>query len=158
MKKTPGIIRLSERPDLFEKAAEWFHEKWNVPTEAYLESMESSLQKTGVPEWYVCVDENERIVAGLGVIENDFHKRPDLTPNICAVYVVDEYRGQGIARKLMDHACKELAKYGIPDVYLITSHTDFYERCGFSFYGMIEENEGDMARTYHHRITPQNND
>jgi ribosomal protein S18 acetylase RimI-like enzyme len=87
----------------------------------------------------------------LGVIENDFHKREDLTPNICAVFVADEYRGQGIARKLMDHACEELVKHGITDVYLITSHTDFYERCGWTFYGMIEEDDGNLARAYQHK-------
>jgi len=151
MKNTPDIIKMSERPDLFEKAADWFHEKWQVPTEAYLESMEASLQKTGVPEWYVCINDTDTIVAGLGVIENDFHKREDLTPNICAVYVADEYRGQGIARKLMDNACEELAKHGITDVYLITSHTDFYERCGWTFYGMIEEDDGNLARAYQHK-------
>jgi len=148
MKNTPDILKLSERSDLFEKAADWFHEKWQVPTEAYLESMESSLQFTGVPEWYVVLDEKEDIVAGLGVIENDFHKRRDLTPNICAVYVEEQYRGQGIARDLMDNACEELAKHGIKDVHLITSHTDFYERCGWTFYGMIEEDDGNFTRAY----------
>jgi ribosomal protein S18 acetylase RimI-like enzyme len=148
MKDTPAIIKLSERSDLFEKAADWFHEKWQVPTEAYLESMENSLQFAGVPEWYVFLDEKGDIVAGLGVIENDFHKRPDLTPNICAVYVEEQYRGQGIARELMDNACEELAKHGIKDVYLITSHTDFYERCGWTFYGMIEEDDGNFTRAY----------
>jgi ribosomal protein S18 acetylase RimI-like enzyme len=148
MNNTPDILKLSERPELFEKAADWFHEKWQVPTEAYLDSMANSLQLTGVPEWYVCMDDNDNVVAGLGVIENDFHKRLDLTPNICAVYVADKYRGQGIARKLMGHACEELAKHGITDVYLITSHTNFYERCGWTFYGMIEEDDGNFARAY----------
>jgi hypothetical protein len=34
--------------------------------------------------WYLCLDE-DRIVGGMGVIENDFHNRKDLSPNICAV-------------------------------------------------------------------------
>lgn len=37
------------------------------------------------------------IVGGLGVIENDFHNRKDLTPNVCAVYVDEDYLCQGIA-------------------------------------------------------------
>lgn len=32
-----------------------------------------------------------------GSIENDFHDRKDLTPNICAVYTEEAYRGRGIA-------------------------------------------------------------
>lgn len=147
----PDIIKLSEKPELFGLAAKWFHDKWHVPEEAYFESMQSSLEKKGVPEWYICMDESGAIVAGLGVIENDFHKRPDLTPNICAVYVSEEYRGQGIARILLDHACEELAGHGFTDMYLLTSHTGFYERCGWSFYGMVEEDSGDLARVYHHQ-------
>lgn len=34
----------------------------------------------------------------MGVIENDFHDRKDLTPNVCAVYT-EEYRCQGVCRK-----------------------------------------------------------
>lgn len=151
MKYTPDIIRISEKPELFQTAAQWFHEIWKVPQQAYLDSMINSLQMSGVPEWYVCLDDNDKIIAGLGVIENDFHKRPDLTPNICAVYVTEEYRKQGVARKMMDNACDELAKHGITDVYLITSHTDFYERCGWIFYGTIEENDGNFARMYQHK-------
>lgn len=146
---------LSDR-DMIETAANWFHEKWNVPLQAYMESMESSLSEdTGVPAWYIVKDESDNIIAGLGNIGNDFHKRPDLTPNICAVYVEEKYRQQGIALRLLNHACAELAKKGITDVYLITSHTAFYERCGWDFYGMIEENDGNMTRCYHVRTTGQ---
>lgn len=31
-----------------------------------------------------------------GSIANDFHDRKDLTPNICAVYTEEAYRGRGI--------------------------------------------------------------
>jgi hypothetical protein len=36
-------ITLREKPQLKETAAEWFHQKWDVPTEAYLECMEAYL-------------------------------------------------------------------------------------------------------------------
>ena len=143
------IINLREQPQLIERAAQWFHSKWGVPLEAYLESMNDALTTdSGVPAWYVMLHEQEEIIAGLGVIANDFHKRPDLTPNICAVYVEEAYRKQGIARMLLDHAAKELACHGIDMVYLITGHTSLYERYGFTFYGMIEEDDGNRIRMY----------
>lgn len=146
-----NITKLSLHPELFTKAAEFFHSKWKVPKEAYLESMKESLTaKDGVPEWYIVLQGDE-IIAGLGVIENDFHKRPDLRPNLCAIYVKEEYRNQGIARKLMDNACNDLNSQGITDVYLITDHTDLYERCGWDFYGEIEEDSGNMVRCYHRK-------
>ena len=143
------ITNLSEQQGLIPRAAQWFHSKWGVPLGAYLESMNDALiTKNGVPAWYVILDEQGEIIAGLGVIENDFHKRKDLAPNICAVYVEDAYRRQGIARKLLDYAVNELARHGIDTVYLITGHSGLYERYGFAFHGMIEEDDGNMIRMY----------
>ena len=82
-----SIIRLQDRPELKDSLARWFHEKWGVPLEAYQESMEDCLAaRSAVPQWIAAL-EGDRIVGGLGVIENDFHNRKDLTPNVCAVYV-----------------------------------------------------------------------
>ena len=67
------------------------------PQEAYAESIASCLEgKSCVPQWYAAVS-GGRIVGGLGVIENDFHDRKDLTPNVCAVYVEEAYRCRGVA-------------------------------------------------------------
>ena len=147
MERTTILLR--DHPEWKERAAAWFHEKWSVPEEAYLESMEACLRReAAVPQWYV-VTEGERIVAGTGIIENDFHKRKDLSPNICAVYVEADCRHQGLARKLLNLACEDLHAYGITDAYLLTSHLDFYEHCGWEFFCMVEEDSGGSARCYH---------
>lgn len=145
------ILCLTDHPELTERYARWQHSKWGVPTQAYLDSLNEAKQsQSGVPAWYAILDDAPNIIAGLGVIENDFHKRPDLAPNVCAVYVEEAWRKQGLARLLLNHACRELASKGIHDTYLITSHTDFYERCGWSFYTMMEEDSGEMTRMYHY--------
>ena len=140
-------ITLREKPELMNPAAEWFHSKWGVPTEAYLECMEAYLKKETELGWFLCMD-GDRFVGGLGVIENDFHKSKELRPNVCALFVEPVYRKQGLARLLLDHACEKLAEHGITTAYLCTNHTDFYERCGWSFYGMVEEDGGDFCRMY----------
>lgn len=147
------MIALKDRPELIPAAADWFHQKWKVPVEAYLESMEDSLSAVGgVPAWYVLLDPAQKIAAGIGVIENDFHQRPDLRPNLCALFVEETHRNRGIARQLLEHACEELRKAGVERTYLITSHTEFYERCGWEFYGMIPEEDGNLIRMYQ-RVT-----
>ena len=45
------------------------------------------------------VVEDGRIIGGLGVIENDFHDRKDLSPNVCAVYVEEDRRCRGHRRR-----------------------------------------------------------
>lgn len=142
---------LRDRPELKETAAEWFHQKWGVPTETYLECMDAYLDRETEYGWYLCMD-GERIVGGLGVIENDFHDRKDLFPNVCAVYTEEDCRGKGIAGRLLDMAVEDLRAKGISPVYLVTDHTGFYERYGWEFLCMVQgDGEPDMTRMYIHR-------
>ena len=141
---------LREVPELKMSAAAWFSSKWGVPTEAYLECMDSYLNHETELGWYLCLSD-DKIVAGLGVIENDFHNRKDLSPNICAVYTEPDYRCQGIAGHLLNMAVEDLREKGISPVYLLTDHTGFYERYGFKFYCMAQgDGEETPSRLYIH--------
>ncbi|MDD5804115.1 GNAT family N-acetyltransferase [Blautia sp. HCP3S3_H10_1] len=120
--KQYSYITLRQRPDLKEAAA-WFHDKWKVPREAYLECMEAYL-----------------------------NNRTDLTPNVCAVYTDKEYRCQGVAGQLLDNVVKDMKSKGITPIYLITDHINFYERYGWEFLCMVQGNDGpNMTRMYIHR-------
>ncbi len=143
------FITLRECPELKISAAEWFHGKWYVPTEAYLECMEAYLNGKTEYGWYLCLA-NDNIVGGLGVIENDFHDRKDLTPNVCAVYTEEAFRCQGIAGTLLKMAVEDLRAKGITPVYLVTDHTNFYERYGWEFYCMVNGDDG-PTRLYIHK-------
>ena len=144
-------ITLREKPELMNMAADWFHSKWGVPTEAYWECMEAYLNRETELGWYLCL-EADQIVGGLGVIENDFHDRPDLTPNVCAVDTEESHRCQGIAGQLLNMAVEDLRTKGISPVYLVTDHTGFYERYGWEFLCMVQgDGEPDMTRMYTHR-------
>ena len=78
------IRKISDCPELIHEAAGWFHSKWGVPAEEYIKSMKESLDLSSpIPQWYV-ITEEDSIIAGAGIIENDFHSRKDLSPNLCA--------------------------------------------------------------------------
>ncbi|MBR0136852.1 MAG: GNAT family N-acetyltransferase [Erysipelotrichaceae bacterium] len=143
-------VTLREHPELRDKAAGWFSDKWKIPKEAYLECMDQYLNNENDYGWYLCLDDGN-IAGGLGVIENDFHDRKDLYPNICAVYTEKDYRKRGIAGKLLNMAVKDLRSHGISPVYLLTDHTGFYERYGWQFYCMAQgDGEENMSRLYVH--------
>ena len=145
------IVRLADAPQKKEQAAGWFHEKWNVPLEAYLQSMEECLAQSGpVPAWYLAL-EGEQIVGGLGVIQNDFHDRVDLAPNVCAVYVEERARCQGIAGALLEYVCADMKAQVTSRRSLFTDHTSFYERYGWEFLCMAREEQGGLARVYVHQ-------
>lgn len=145
------IISLKNRPEMKDLMAQWFHERWGIPLEEYRESMEKCLEEEAiVPQWYVAVS-GDKILGGLGVIENDFHDRKDLTPNVCAVYVDEAYRCQGIAGKLLNYVCDDMKSKGIKTLYLVTDHTSFYERYGWKFLCMVQgDGEKEMSKMYIH--------
>ena len=144
-------ITLRQRPEMKAQAAQWFHQKWGVPQQAYLDCMDEYLRGKTEYGWYLCMDE-DKLVGGLGVIENDFHNRKDLMPNICAVYTEQDYRCKGIARRLLDMAVEDLRSNGITPVYLLTDHTGFYERYGWDFLCMVQgDGEPEPSRMYIHR-------
>ena len=141
-------IALRDMPELKEAAADWLHGRWGVPKEAYLECMDAYLSGKTEYGWYFCLDD-DMIVGGVGVVENDFHDRKDLSPNICAVYTEEAYRKQGIAGRLLNMAVDDLRSKGISPVYLVTDHIGFYERYGWEFYCMVHcDGEPCMSRMY----------
>ena len=144
-------IVLRDRPELKDRAAEWFHNKWGVPTEAYLECMNDYLDGKTEYGWYLCLDGN-KIVGGMGVIENDFHDRKDLAPNVCAVYTEEKYRCQGISGKLLNLVVDDMKAKGISPIYLVTDHIGFYEKYGWEFLCMAQgDGEPEKTRLYIHR-------
>ena len=144
-------ITLRDKPELKDAAASWFNSKWGVPKEAYLECMNDYLNGETEYGWYLCLCGDE-IVGGMGVIENDFHDRKDLAPNVCAVYTEENYRCNGIAGKLLDMVVEDMRNKSISQIYLVTAHTGFYERYGWKFLCMVQgEGEPQMTRMYVHR-------
>lgn len=144
-------LNLRARPELEQTAAAWFHDKWGVPEQAYLDCMDAYLAGETEYGWYLCLD-GDKIVGGMGVIENDFHDRKDLAPNVCAVYTAEAYRGKGIAGKLLHTVVAQMRAKGITPLYLVTDHTGFYERCGWEFLCMVQgDSEDEMTRMYIHR-------
>lgn len=143
------IIKLADHPELREQAAIWFSDKWEIPVEAYRDSIQSSIeQPEGIPQWYVILNDTQQIIAGTGVIDNDFHERKDLTPNLCALFVEEAYRKQNIAKQLLDFARVEMKSLGFEKLYLVTDLDDFYERCGWAFLTTVTEDEGGLIKMY----------
>ena len=145
-----NYITLRDRPELKDTAAAWFHGKWGVPEQAYLDCMTAYLNRETEYGWYLCMD-GDRIIGGMGVIENDFHDRKDLTPNVCAVYTEEAYRSRGIAGQLLNMVVSDMRSKGISPLYLVTDHIGFYERYGWEFLCMVQGNgEPEMTRMYIH--------
>ena len=145
------LVKISDRPELAGRAARWFAEKWGIPLSEYETSIAEAVKGDApVPQWYLALA-GEAIIGGMGVIENDFHARKDLAPNVCDVYTEPGFRRQGVAGALLRFVCGDMAGKGIGTLYLLTDHTGFYERYGWEFYGMVQgDGEAAPSRMYRH--------
>lgn len=140
------ILPMRENAQRIPQAALWFAQKWQIEAAAYAKSMRECVQKqTGVPQWYVVL-QNDTILAGAGVIANDFHDRKDLPPNVCALFVENGHRGRGIAKELLAFIAGDMAKMGINRLYLVTEHTAFYEKCGWQHVCHANGDDGALMR------------
>ena len=146
-----AFTTLKQKPELALCVAKWFNSKWGVPVQAYLDCIQAYISNQTEYGWYICMHGDD-IVGGLGVIENDFHDRKDLTPNVCAVYTEEKHRKKGIAGALLNMAVNDLKAKGISPVYLVTDHVGFYERYGWEFLCMVQgDGEPNMTRMYIHK-------
>ena len=130
--KNFDYITLRDNPNIMKSAATWFSNKWHIPKEAYLKEMTSYLNHQTEYGWYLCLYDNQ-IIGGLGIIENDFHNKKDLSPNICAVYTEKEFRGKGIAGHLLNMAVEDMRLKGISPLYLVADIKGFYEKYGWEY-------------------------
>lgn len=106
----------------------------------------------GFPQWYLAIN-GGKIIGGLGVIENDFHERKDLSPNVCAVFVEESARKIGVARALLSLVCNDMKENGIDTLCLLTDLTSFYEHCGREFLcPVFGDGEKAPPRMYVHKI------
>ncbi len=134
------IIRIDKNPEYKATAAVWFHEKWDNPIEMYNESIDESMIPDSVlPKWYLVIADDE-IIGGAGVIGEAS------VPDLCAVYVEKKYRRQGIAGKLLQFICEDMAQNGVDTLYLITEFDSFYEKYGWEFMTVIDD-----MRLYRHK-------
>ena len=142
------ILPLRDAPVLADAAAVWFSRRWGIPAESYRESMEQCLRrKAPVPP--VVRGPGRRAPAGRGRRHRKRLPRPEgpdaqsLRP-VCGA----PWRGRGTAGRLLDFIRRDLGAMGIPRLYLVTDHTAFYERYGWTFLTMVTGDDHLPERMY----------
>ena len=103
---------------------------------------------TDTTECVRAIKADERII---GCIAAFFKAEKDPKIAELAYWLSKEYRGQGIAGKLLDMAVDSLRSHGISPAYLLTDHEGFYERYGWEFLCMVQgDGEDHLSRMYIH--------
>lgn len=118
------IDYLANHPQLIDELAVLHHEQWGHfrPEESLAERrqrLESQCGRGGVPSVVVAL-EGDGLAGSAMLIAHDMDTRPDLTPWLAGVYVVEAFRGTGVASALVTRIEEEAARVGVERLYLYT--------------------------------------
>lgn len=107
-----------------------------------------------MPSWNVIIEDSERVAAHVGIIDRIVKagSRQLRVAGIQNVFVLTEYRGQGLFDKLMDASMKEAERLGFDAglLYCVPALGKVYARCGWKLLPKeeiirIDENGSEVA-------------
>lgn len=120
----PELVRLH-----FEQ---WGHLRPDETLEHRTRRLEACCGRSGVPMVFVAI-EGGALCGSAMLVAHDMDTRPDLTPWLAGVYVVDAYRGHGYGSALTQRVESEASALGVERLYLYTPDAEgFYSRVGWA--------------------------
>ncbi|WP_111413490.1 GNAT family N-acetyltransferase [Billgrantia lactosivorans] len=136
MNSTITIVRLTPDSPHVASVASWTHAEWghlnpDYTADSWRDAFRRECGDGGVPSVFVAMD-GDQPVGTAALMARDMDDRPDLTPWLASVFVLPEWRGQGIATRLIRRVEQEAAACGTRRFYLFTPDQQaLYRRLGW---------------------------
>ena len=132
------IEPLEAHSRLIPLVAGWYHQAWNVIEGLSRAALEEELalhlpgtRRTGVT-WLAF--EQHLPIGTVSIDRADLPGHEHLTPWLASFYVIEERRGAGIGRLLLEHAQRHAVATAMPALYLWTQGTTrLYEAMGWKW-------------------------
>lgn len=130
------VTYLADTPEIIPQVAEWHHREWghlaNARTLAQrTERLHDHLQRVVLPTMFVAWA-GAQPIGTAALIANDMDVLPEWIPWLANVFVIPEYRRQGIGAQLVERVAAEAAHLDYPRLYLYTlDQMRFYEKLGW---------------------------
>jgi N-acetylglutamate synthase-like GNAT family acetyltransferase len=145
------IVNMLEHAGGVEEAAAYYHAKWGRPGNLpfFLDAIRHSARGvTGLPRFYLALDDDGRILGCCGLIANDFISRHDLIPWLCGLFVEEQVRGKALGAELMRRVEEDARAAGYREIFLTTDHDGYYERYGWQRIEDGHDPSGAATRIY----------
>ena len=132
------IEYLADHPHLVSQLAELHHEQWGHlhPDETLdqrTRRLKTACGRGGVPSVIVALADDGALLGSAMLVANHMSTRPELTPWLAGVYVLEGHRHQGLGSALVKRIVVEAASTGATRLHLYTpSAARFYGRLGWS--------------------------
>jgi GNAT superfamily N-acetyltransferase len=137
-----NITDLKTEPHHISQLADWHHHEWSSlnpgqTVDQRIESMSFYLSDDLVPSTFIA--KGTHLMGSAAIIEYDMDTHPEWMPWLASVYVVPEFRNQGVGSRLVEHVIEEARKAGIKELYLFTpDRVSFYQKLGWRVFNKEE--------------------
>lgn len=140
------LTTYSDRPDLWPVISDWHWRAWRpqVPFETVLGALRERHENgDGVP-WGLIALDGEKPVATTEIKINEMREVPEHRWWIGEVFVLPEFRGGGLAERMVRCAMDHARGLGLTELALQTAHLDggLYGRVGFRPVRVITREDG----------------
>lgn len=152
------IVYLKDYPEYVDAVVDWIYNEFVIKEgknkdKSKIKEFFSKSNYDHFPICYVAI-EGELCLGTVSIFDNDLKPRRDLSPWLGALYVSEEYRGKGIAAKLIEKVLAKVKELGYTEVYLRTEHTaDYYKKKNWVFVSDEIDIDGQKTEVYSHQLT-----
>ncbi|MEQ9462350.1 MAG: GNAT family N-acetyltransferase [Haliea sp.] len=139
------ILPLGDRPEAIDilaaaHLAEWRELYPEDSVASFATDLARSLGTDPVPSTWVLVADGA-VIGSVSLIEHDLDSRPELTPWLANLWVERAWRGRGLGKQLVLHACEQGYQRGLQRLYLYTpEHAAFYRALGWEMLAVSTKN------------------
>lgn len=157
MKNNIQIDNLVNQNQFVGKVAEFWCLEWGSDkTEQGIAKkkvkIEQGLSLDKVPQIIIAF-EKDQCIGTIAIVEDDLEKRLDLTPWLASVYVDKDFRGHGIAQRLIEAAIRKAKDMGIKKIYLHTETAHgLYEKMGWKYLSETTNDRDEPTTVYSYDI------
>jgi len=135
------IFEVHERQDLYEQSVQFIWKQWGDQKNYnfYKNCIDHSSAGSGLPKFYIAVQDKQSIVGCYALLRSDLNSRQDLHPWFACLFVAEECRGKRIGDLLQKNAIEQVKRMDFDHLYLCTDLEGYYERLEWSFldYGYL---------------------
>jgi GNAT superfamily N-acetyltransferase len=155
------ILPLSEKKSLFPISAFWAYINWylsrGIPFDIILNEYKRRAEGKGPPFTFMAFADD--IPAGMVTLkQSDLASRKDLFPWLSALYVIPEFRNQGVGNKLINRIIEESANAGYKNLHLFIDNRDlarlekYYIKRGWQYLGSSPGPDNQSAKIFRYSI------
>ena len=111
---------------------QWTHLRPGESLEARTSRLRSYMGRQGIPTVVVALDQSALLGSAM-LVAKDLDTHPHLSPWLAGVYVLPNFRRQGVATALVSRIIAGARSLGTPTLYLYTVSAErFFSRLGWS--------------------------